>query len=475
MLKASEDSYDVVIIGAGISGLVCGCYLAKAGMKVLIAEQHSKPGGYCTSFMRKGFVFDAAAHSFGAYREGGIVRKVFNDLAIDKRLRIIRFDPSDIVISSDYKISFYADVKNTLNDFKKAFPAEIDNIKNFFSLLVNPEPIFFARMRKWTFQNLLDKYFINDKLKSILSLPVYGNSGASPSILSACMGAQILTEFILDGGYYPEGGMQNLPDALTETFRKFGGELRLSCPVKKIKVKENKVHGIVSKMGDFLTSRYVISNCDARQTFIKLLGKKNVRADFLNRINEMTPSLSAFILYLGVDKHHCTLPEPAGSNLWVLSQYNFDNVYSVVKKKNFMDIGGYLSHVSPDRKSIISFINVPFISKKYWAENKNTLLESFIKKIEKDVVPGLSNHIIYKEAATPQTLFRYTLNHKGATFGWAITPSQLAVSDFKKPSFIHGLYMTGHWTTRGLGISGVVHVGYDTAKMILRKEKINQN
>lgn len=45
MLKAHKDIYDAVIIGAGISGLVCGCYLAKAGMKVLIAEQHFKPGG----------------------------------------------------------------------------------------------------------------------------------------------------------------------------------------------------------------------------------------------------------------------------------------------------------------------------------------------------------------------------------------------------------------------------------------------
>ncbi len=27
-----------------LKGLVCGCYLAKAGMKVLICEQHYKPG-----------------------------------------------------------------------------------------------------------------------------------------------------------------------------------------------------------------------------------------------------------------------------------------------------------------------------------------------------------------------------------------------------------------------------------------------
>ncbi|NOY64254.1 MAG: NAD(P)-binding protein, partial [Nitrospirae bacterium] len=68
MSRRSSEEYDAIIIGAGIGGLVCGCYLAKAGMKVLICEQHHKPGGYCTSFKRKGFTFDAAAHCFGSYR-----------------------------------------------------------------------------------------------------------------------------------------------------------------------------------------------------------------------------------------------------------------------------------------------------------------------------------------------------------------------------------------------------------------------
>lgn len=70
---SNKDMYDAIIIGAGISGLVCGCYIAKAGMKVLIAEQHYKPWGYCTSFKRQGFTFDVAPpHSFESYRGVGI-------------------------------------------------------------------------------------------------------------------------------------------------------------------------------------------------------------------------------------------------------------------------------------------------------------------------------------------------------------------------------------------------------------------
>ena len=50
-----KEKYDTVYIDARIGGLVCGCYLAKAGLKVLIVEKNDKPGGYCSSFERDGF------------------------------------------------------------------------------------------------------------------------------------------------------------------------------------------------------------------------------------------------------------------------------------------------------------------------------------------------------------------------------------------------------------------------------------
>ncbi|NTV53846.1 MAG: NAD(P)-binding protein, partial [Syntrophaceae bacterium] len=88
MSKTDPSTYDAIIIGAGIGGLVCGCYLAKAGMKVLIAEQHNRPGGYCTSFKRLGFTFDAGPHCFGSYRKEGITRKILEELEIDDALTI---------------------------------------------------------------------------------------------------------------------------------------------------------------------------------------------------------------------------------------------------------------------------------------------------------------------------------------------------------------------------------------------------
>lgn len=462
--------YDAIIIGAGIGGLICGCYLAKAGMKVLIAEQHYKPGGYCTSFKRQGFTFDACAHSFGGYRKDGIVRKVFTELGIDKRVKIKRYDPSDIVVTPGYKISFRADLNETIKEFQAAFPDESNNIKSFFYFLNNPTPKFFAFMRKRTFKDLLDQYFTNEKLKAILSFPLLGNGGLPPSLMSAFIGAQIFTEFLIDGGYYPEGGMQVLSDALAERFKELGGTLRLSDPVKKIKVKDDNVIGVVLGKANFISSKYVVSNCDARQTFLNLLGKRILSKDFLTKITTMTPSLSMFILYLGIDKYFDKFSKRR-LTMWFLTDYNLDRAYLSAKKGDFSSISRYMIHVSPEQKSIFAFVNAPFKDKKYWNNNKEKLSQSLIKRIEMDAMPYLSKHIIYKEMATPHTLYRYTLNYRGAAYGWAAMPSQLAVTDFMKPSFANGLYLTGHWTTQGLGIPGVIYSGYDTAKLILRKER----
>ena len=59
-----RDSYDAIVIGAGVGGLVCANLLVRSGLKVLLVEQHSMVGGYCSTFRRKGYTFDAATHFY---------------------------------------------------------------------------------------------------------------------------------------------------------------------------------------------------------------------------------------------------------------------------------------------------------------------------------------------------------------------------------------------------------------------------
>jgi phytoene dehydrogenase-like protein len=471
MSRTDSRTYDAAIIGAGIGGLVCGCYLAKAGMKVLIAEQHHQPGGYCSSFRRNGYLFDAAAHSFGGYREQGLVRTVFKELKIDERLAIERYDPTDTIITPEGMVSFHGDVRKTIESFQKAYPAEAANIERFFYAMVSPTPGFYARTRNRTFKQLLDKYFTNEKIKAVVSYPLYGNSGLPPSSLSALIGAKVFLEFLIDGGYYPRAGMQALSNNLAGRFMELGGDLRLSCRVKKIAQENGRISGIMMAEHQFVPAARIISNADARQTFNELLDNQVVPEEFRQRLKTMTPSLSMFILYLGLDGERVHLAEP-GVNTWLLPHYDLDALYGEAQSGQQGTI--IMVRVMPDKRSMIAFAPASFQDREYWAANKAKLMDYYLAEIDKRFLPELARHIVYKEAATPATLFRYTSNAQGASYGWAPTPDQLAVPDFKKPSFVRGLHLSGHWATQGIGIPGVVYVGYDTARVILKQYKPGQ-
>ncbi len=471
MSKANRDAYDVIIIGAGISGLVCGCYLAKAGMRVLIAEQHNKPGGYCTSFKRQRFTFDAAANSLGGLKHG-ILGKVIREHNIDKVCHFLRFNPSGIIITPDSKISLWNTLQETITEFQSSFPDESEAIENFFHFITSPDPRFLVRMRRWTFKDILDKYFKGEKIKAILPFPLFGNTGLPPSQLSAFLGLSILKEYILDGGYYPKGGMQLLADALAERFIEYGGKLQLCRLARKIDVKDGRVAGVVLDKEGFIPSRYVVSNGDARRTFFSLLDKGHVNAEYLDKIRILVPSASMFIIYLGLKENLNNDVLVPGVNTWLLSRYDLDNAYPASKKWSTKKITEYLLHKSPDKRCITGLTFAPFRDRKYWKMYKPKLLDIFIRQIETDLSTGLSQQVVFKDAATPQTLQRYTLNYRGAAYGWAALPSQFAHSDLKKPPFINGLYLTGHWSTFGLGIPGVTYVGYDIAKTILRGKQL---
>jgi len=79
---------------------------------------------------------DAAAHCFGGYRDGSL-GKIFEDLGVDKKIEIKKIDPSNIIITPDYKVSFWTDLDKQSRTFKQSFPMK-HNIKDFFYFLLNP-------------------------------------------------------------------------------------------------------------------------------------------------------------------------------------------------------------------------------------------------------------------------------------------------------------------------------------------------
>lgn len=478
-----RDEYDVIIIGAGIGGLTCGCYLAKAGLKVLIIEQHYKVGGYCTSFKRNGFTFDATPHCIGGLRENGPLRKIFDDLKLDSKVEIIRFNPSDVVIFPQHKIHIWNDIDAMTYELQENFKHEAKNIEKFLKFIRDSEfANLYIQLKDKTFKELLKMYFKDYQLKSILGIFLVG-IGLPPSKASALASVILYREFILDGGYYPKGGMQAFSDAFVERFKEFGGEIVLKRKVERIVVENQTVKGVIIDKDDFIHSKMVVSNGDATSTFLQLIGKEHLSIEFIKKINYLEISPSAFIVYLGLNKNYSNILENRCSWWCFLDDsYNIEISLDLNKKdkpyvEDFVFCAFPCSHesfqVSPDKEAIILFIPAKMSHNHFWQRNKYYLAEELIKKAE-NFIPELSNSIVVKEMATPSTLYKYTLNRNGASYGWASTPSQIDKNTMPPATLIKGLYLAGHWATQGLGqggVSSVAYCGENIAKQIIKSLK----
>ena len=70
--------YDVIIVGAGISGLLAALTLSKHGKKVLVLEKRQSLGGNCNSYMVDDYQVDTGAHAITHLIEGPLKRLMDN-------------------------------------------------------------------------------------------------------------------------------------------------------------------------------------------------------------------------------------------------------------------------------------------------------------------------------------------------------------------------------------------------------------
>ncbi len=471
--KRSKGEYDVVIIGAGLGGLVCGCYLAKKDIKVLILERGFKVGGCCVSFKREGYTFDAGIHYIGSCREGGIVYSVLKELSLLGRLNLLRSDFCDQIITPNEEVFFRKDIKATIEEFVKHFPKEKENIERFFNFLYAGNfASFISRLNGLTFSEFLDDFFANDKLKSILSIPV-GNLGLSPSKASALASAILYKEYLLDGGYYPEGGIQVLPDLLAARFKELGGEILLSTEVTTIKTKDGKAIGVELDNRSYISANFVVSNADATATFKEMI---DCDCREKEKVDSLKISPSTFVVYLGINRDlgHIFKKHPV---TWLFSTYDIDKCYAVdehynldkaFRKEDIFNIEYLMCHfpslvdasLAPKDKSVIRMmIWTRYANDRLWGEYKEDLCNKMITKL-KSIIPDVEEMIETREIATPATFYRYTHNYRGAAFGWAATVDQMSTQKFPSRTSIKNLYLVGHWVTNGIGQSGVPLVAY---------------
>ena len=104
--------YDIIIIGSGLGGLVCGYILAKNGYKIAIVEKNSQIGGCLQTFKRKGIKFDTGMHYIGSMQPGQVLHALFNYLNLLSDVKLSPLDPDGFDT-----ISFRGDIYKFANGY----------------------------------------------------------------------------------------------------------------------------------------------------------------------------------------------------------------------------------------------------------------------------------------------------------------------------------------------------------------------
>jgi all-trans-retinol 13,14-reductase len=507
--QSNTQNFDAVIIGSGLGGLSCAAAFARQGFKPLVLEQHSKPGGYATTFQRPGgFVFDVSLHSTTVGERGGI----HNLIPGFPEIKDVEFVPHhDLyrVIYPDHDITVpIKDLQAYIKTLVGHFPAEKQGIEEIFkdmqgllkdvnkisaaqgqvdmSNFPTEYPFLFKAFNK-TWGDMIDVRIKDPKLKTIIS-SLWGYYGLPPSKLSSFYYALPTIGYLTWGGYYPKGKSQKISDAFVTFIEDHGGKVLLQKRVEQILVKDNTAYGVKTADGKTYNGKVVVSNANAVDTFHNMIDNKDSLKQLFARMEKFSVSLSSFLVFLGLNKDLIGETGLKDTEIFYNTGYDIEADYEDSLKANLENMGFGLTlydnlydAYSPEGKNTIGIIVLQGydhweqFAEDYWKGNKEAyrkekerMAEILIQKVENTLLPGLSDAIAVKEIGTPLTNIRYTSNYRGAIYGWDQTLDNSGNRRFPHTTPIKNLYLSGAWTSPGHGYGAVIPSGLECFAEIMK-------
>ena len=462
-----------------MGGLLCANLLAREGLRVLLVEQHYMVGGYCSTFKRKGFLFDAATHFYPLLgNPATLTGKLLAEVGADTAW--IKMDPVDQFHFPDgTRFSVPADFNTYLSQLKREFPLESSGIDAFFNVVQRVYMLGLLRFfrgrpteqlrpyLKWSVQEALDGYFCDQKLKLVLTADT-GHWGSPPARTSFVFDSMLRLAYFL-GNYYPKGGSQAFSDELAARFEASGGHILMSSLVTRIQVRNQTACGVEMETGIgskrhriSVRAEHVISNADLLQTMEKMIA--NPDPVYMSILKQLRPSLSCFVMHVGLQGIPTRILEEVQGYHW--SSWNPNEVATDAFKifvptlfdPDLAPSGGHILIVQ-------KITNIDYRAIEDWQRHKATVEDYLTAHLER-VIPGFSNHVVVKLSASALTSYRFTLNHCGAMLGWELSPDQLGEERPDIVSPVSNLYLVGHWTQPGGGITPVMVSAMRVAQLI---------
>src|SRR5215468_8818569 len=302
--------YDAVVIGAGHNGLTCACYLARAGLKVLVLEQYHTVGGMTVTEEETLPGFWSDIHASG-YQLANL-SPVPDELGLLERYKLIEPEISfSHAFPNGNLISVHRDIERTVAEIvpysvKDAemwralmhqFLAQKDAItKSMFS----PPPSFPAAaakfaaspagMEAYRFSMQSVRSWADQTLESEATKTLFGSFatflGASPDDAGGAELGWLFASILQNvGNNLVKGGMHRVALALAEDLRTHGGEIRTNALVEKILGDAKRATAVRLATGEQIpASELIVSNIDPGTLITDLLGAKMVGAEIVDKM-----------------------------------------------------------------------------------------------------------------------------------------------------------------------------------------------
>ena len=523
-------AYDAIVIGSGHNGLVCGAYLAKAGLKTLVLERRDIVGGAAvTEEFTPGF----RASRF-SYVMSLLHPRVIRDLELDALgLTVLPANDLFCPLGGDDYIIYSDDMKKTQAEFARfsardaqvypEFARHLDEAARLVRSLLFETPIDPTRRRWRNFREAASLLWrhrtIGDRMYRLIDLltqsaydylSVWFESDVIRALLAyyACIGTfagprspgtayvilhHLMGEHAGAGGWgFIRGGMGAITQSIARSGARFGMEILTNAPVAEVLVRNGRVSGVRTSDGREFTAKAVASNADAKTLFRKLVRPEHLPAELLVEIDGFRTFSTAFKMniaaenpprYRAFDPHKAGFDYPTyvhvAPGIDYLERAYDDAKYGWYSQRPFLTpvVPTIVDDsLAPPGKHVVNVFggHAPYVLKGGdWEREKPQLARAALAVLD-EVAPDFSKQIIDLELLVAPDLERIVGLPQGHIFHGELSVDQLFWqrpvphwADYRTP--VRGLFQCGSSTHPGGGVSGIP--GHNAAREILRDWK----